>query len=86
MSCFLNNGCATKHFNLNRGVIQVCTLSSMLFTISVEIFTLAINNSDRIKGVQSDPNHKIESTRSMLMTQLFFVKDVNSLNELFGIL
>ena len=41
-SCVLNNGFATKHFNLSRGVRQGCPLSGILFVNGVEILSNAI--------------------------------------------
>ena len=38
-SCVLNNGFATKHFNLSRGVRLGCPLSGILFVIGVEILS-----------------------------------------------
>ena len=36
-SCVFNNGFATKHFNLGRGIRQGCPLSGILFVIGTEI-------------------------------------------------
>ena len=44
-SCVWNNGFATKHFNLSRGVRQGCPLSGILFVIGVEILSNAIKRS-----------------------------------------
>ena len=41
LSCNLNNGFATKQFNLGRGVGQGCPLSGILFTIGIEILANA---------------------------------------------
>ena len=35
-SCVLNNGYASKHFHLERGVRQGCPLSGTLFIIAIE--------------------------------------------------
>lgn len=40
-SCVLNNGFATKQFNLSRGVRQGCPLSGILFVIGIEILANA---------------------------------------------
>ena len=36
-SCVLNNGFASKHFTLSRGVRQGCPLSGLLFIIGIEV-------------------------------------------------
>ena len=41
-SCILNNGFATRQFNLERGVRQGCPLSGILFAIGIEILGNAI--------------------------------------------
>ena len=53
-SCVLNNGFATKYFNLSRGVRQGCPLSGILFVIGVEILNNAITRSNEIRGIQID--------------------------------
>ena len=60
-------------------------MSGILFAIGVEIFAHAVNNSYRIKGIEIDPEHIIKITQYADDTTVF-VKDVNSLNELLGIL
>ena len=62
-SCVLNNGFATKHFNLSRGVRQGCPLSGILFVIGVEILSNAIKRSKEIEGIQIDPNKSIKITK-----------------------
>ena len=59
-SCVLNNGFATKQFNLSRGVRQGCPLSGILFAIRVEIFSNAIKRSKEIRGFQIDQEHTIK--------------------------
>ena len=59
-SCVLNNGFATKHFNLGRGVRQGCPLSGIPFIIGVEILSNAIKRSNEIRGIQIDQEHSIE--------------------------
>ena len=52
-SCVLNNGYASNHFTLERGVRQDCPLSGMLFIIAIEVLqpvskrveTLLVKNS-----------------------------------------
>ena len=62
-SCVLNNGFATKHFNLSRGVRQGCLLSGILFVIGIEILSNAIKHSKEIEGIQIDPNKSIKITQ-----------------------
>ena len=73
MSCALNNGYATKHFNLSRGGVgQGCPLSGMLFAIGVKILANAINNSDQIKGIQIDRKHTMKITQYADDKTVFF--------------
>ena len=46
-SCVLNNGFATKHFNLSRGVRQGCPLSGILFVICVETLSIMQVNAQK---------------------------------------
>ena len=55
----------------------------MLFAIGVQILANAITNSDQIKGIQIDRKHTIKIIQYADDTTVF-VKDVNSLNELFS--
>ena len=87
-SCVLNNGFATKHFNLRRGVRQGCPLSGILFVIGVEILSNAIKRSREIReieGIQIDPNNSIKITQYADDTTIF-VKDIRSAHGLFDLL
>ena len=85
-SCVLNNGFATKHFNLSRGVRQGCPLSGILFVIGVEILSNAISKRLReIEGIQIDPNNSIKITQYGDGTTIF-VKDIRSVHRLFDLL
>ena len=55
-SCVLNNGHASKHFFLQRGVRQGCPLSGMLFVIAIELVAQSIRHSDIIKGIKVQAN------------------------------
>ena len=84
-SCVLNNGFATKHFNLSRGVRQGCPLSGILFVIGVEILSNAIKRSREIEGIQIDPNNSIKITQYADDITVF-VKDIRSVHKLFNLL
>ena len=84
-SCVLNNGFATKHFNLSRGVRQGCPLSGILFVIGVEILSNAIKRSKEIEGIQIDQNKSIKITQYADDTTLF-VKNIRSVHRLFDLL
>jgi len=84
-SCVLNNGFATKHFNLSRGVTQGCPLSEILFVIGVEILSDAIKCSRGIEGIQIDQNISIKITQYADDTTTF-VKDIRSVHRLFDLL
>ena len=62
-SCVLNNGFATKHFNLSRDVRQGHPFSGILFVVGVEILRNAIKRSTEIEGIQIDPFKSIEITQ-----------------------
>ena len=59
-SCVLNNGHASKHFILERGVRQGCPLSGMLFVIAIEFLAQTIRRSRNIKGIIIQPNHEVK--------------------------
>ena len=82
----MNNGFATKHFNLSIGVRQDCPLSGILFIIGVEILSNAIlKRSKEIEGIQIDPNKFIKITR-YADDATVFVKDIQSVHKLFDLL
>ena len=54
-SCVLNNGYASEHFNLQRGVRQGCPLSGLSFVIGLEILGVAIRSLNSIKGIDIEP-------------------------------
>ena len=85
LNCVLNNGFATKHFNLSRGVRQGCPLSGILFVIGVKILSSAIKRSKEIEGIQIDPNKSIKITQYADDTTVF-VKDIQSVHRLFDLL
>ena len=50
-SCVINNGVASQHFYLERGVRQGCPLSGILFVIAMELLAQSIRRSKDIKGI-----------------------------------
>ena len=84
-SCVLNNGFATKHFNLSRDVRQGCPLYGILFVIGVEILSNAIKRSWEIEGIQIDPNKSTKITQYADDATVFF-KDIRSVYRLFDLL
>ena len=50
-SCVINNGVASQHFYLERGVRQGCPLSGILFVIAMELLAQRIRRSKDIKGI-----------------------------------
>ena len=57
-SCILNNGFATRQFNLERGVRQGCPLSGIMFTIGIEILGNAIRRSNEKKKASKSMKEK----------------------------
>ena len=51
-SCVINNGVASQHFYLERGVHQGCPLSGILFVIAMELLAQNIRRSKDIKGIK----------------------------------
>ena len=84
-SCVLNNGYASEHFNLQRGVRQGCPLSGLLFVICIEILGVAIRASNSIKGIDIKPGKTIKLAQYADDTTVI-VKDVPSIYSLFDLL
>jgi len=70
-SCVINNGVASKHFYLERGVCQGCPLSGILFVIAMEPPAQSIRRSKDIKGILIQGMRR-SSSRNMPTTQLPF--------------
>ena len=81
-SCVLNNGFASKHFTLSRGVRQGCPLSGLLFIIGIEILGNAIRQSASIKGIKIAPAKLAQYADDTTV----FVKDTQSISNLFDLL
>jgi len=84
-SCILNNGLATKQFNLGREVRQGGPLSGILLTIGIEILANAIRSTNDIKGIEIDDTNTIKLTQ-YADDNTVFLRDVQSLNNLFNLL
>ncbi len=59
-SCVINNGHATKFFNLERGMRQGCPLSPYLFLICAEMLAHSIRDNPEITGIKiNETEHKL---------------------------
>ena len=64
LSCILNDGFATKQFNLGKGVRQgrpPSTLSCILFAIGIEILANTIRSTNDIKGIETDDTNTMKT-------------------------
>ena len=84
-SCVLNNGHASKHFFLQRGVRQGYPLSVMLFVIAIELLAQSIRHSDIIKGIKVQANQEVKLTQYADDTTAL-LPDVQSVSNLFDLL
>ena len=70
-SCVLSNGHTSKHFRLEHGVRQGCSLSGTLFVIAIELLAQSIRRSKEMKGITIDERNEVKLC-NMQMTQLYF--------------
>jgi len=84
-NCVLNDGHATRHFSLGRGVRQGCPLSGILFVIGKEIFGRCHKRFNEIKGIEIDERNTLKLSQYADDTTAF-LKDTQSLNNLFKLL
>ena len=84
-SCILNNGFASEHFCLRRGVRQGCPLFDLLFVIGIEILGGAIRRSSSIKGLEIEPGKCIKLAQYADDTSVI-VRDAQSIHNLFDLL
>ena len=85
LSCVLNNGYASEHFLLSRGVRQGCPLSGSLFIIGIEILGSTIRQSATINGIDITPG-KIAKLAEYADDTTIFVEDDQSIINLFNLL
>ena len=84
-SCVRNNGHASKHFILERGVRQGCPLSGMLFVIAIEFLAQTIRRSRNIKGITIQPNQEVKLSQ-YADDSTAFLADTQSVSNLFDLL
>ena len=84
-SCVLNNGYASNHFTLERGVRQGCPLSGMLFIIAIEVLAQKISNSKEIEGIKIRNNKTVKLSQYADDTTVFLA-NAHSVNNLFVLL
>ena len=84
-SCVLNNGYASKHFHLERGVRQGCPLSGTLFVIAIELLARSIRRSKDIKGITIDEHNEVKLSQYADDTTVL-LSDAHSLSKLFDLL
>ena len=85
-SYVFNNGYASKHFHLERGVRQGCPLSGTLFVIvSIELLVQSIRRSKEIKGITIDEHNEVKLSQYADGTTVL-LSDVQSASKLFDLL
>ena len=84
-SSVLNNGHASKHFLLERGVRQGCPVSGMLFVIAIELLAQTVRRSSNMKGIAIQPNQE-EKLAQYADDTTAFLSDVESVPSLFDLL
>ena len=81
-SCVLNNAHASTFFSAQRGVRQGCTLSGVLFVLSIELLSRShsIKNDPTIKGIRVN-KHELKISQYADDTTVF-VRDLDSVTSL----
>ena len=86
-SCVLNNGHTSKHFRLEHGVRQGCSLSGTLFVIAIELLAQSIRLSKEIKGITIDEHNEVKlSQYAAADDTTVLLSDVQSASKLFDLL
>ena len=81
----MNNGHASKHFQLERGVRQGCPLSGTLFVIAMEILAQRIRRSNEIKGITIQEHREVKLSQYADDTTAL-LSDAQSVANLFDLL
>ena len=84
-SCNLNNGYASKHLHLERGVRQSCSLSGTLFVIAIELLAKSIRRSKEIKGIPIHEHNEVKLAQYADDTNVLY-SDARSILKLFDFL
>ena len=84
-SCVINNGVASQHFYLERGVRQGCPLSGILFVIAMELLAQSIRRSKDIKGINIQRAEVVKLSQYADDTTALLA-DVQSVSNLFNLL
>ena len=84
-SCVLNNGCASNHLFLERGVLQGCPLSGMLFIIAIEVLAQRLRHSTDIQGIKIQDNRIVKLSQYADDTTAILA-NVHSVTNLFALL
>ena len=84
-SCVTNNGFASSHFPVERGVRQGCPLSPYLFIIAVETLAIAMRENEKIKGIKigSKEPKKSQYADDTSLTMLFCNESINATFDIF---
>ena len=84
-SCVLNNGYASNHFFVERGVRQGCPLSGMLFITAIEVLAQKIRKSNDIEGIKIQDNRIVKLSQYADDTTAILA-NVYSVSNLFALL
>jgi len=83
--CVFNNGHASKHFRLQRGVRKGRPLSGTLIVIAIELLAQSIRRSKEITGITIDEPKEVKLSQYADDTTVP-LSDVQSVSKLFDLL